>query len=242
MHEDNCFITLTYDEEHLPANGSLDREAFPAFMKRLRKRLDPLRVRYFQCGEYGAEFRRPHYHACIFGTGFADRYRWALRNGRESFRSATLEAAWGAGQAEIGALTFESAAYVARYCTKKVTGAQAAEHYVVADARTGEISALEPEYATMSRRPGIGRGWIEKYHPEVFPLDEVISRGHPATPPRYYLEFLKETQPEAASKVSSKRRRARRREDETPERLQVREVCANARVNLLSRRYENEAV
>ena len=73
LHIYNCFITLTYDPEHLPDDGSLDIKHFQKFMKRLRDKLHPLRIRFFHCGEYGDKTRRPHYHALIFGYSFPDR-------------------------------------------------------------------------------------------------------------------------------------------------------------------------
>lgn len=229
MHTENCFITLTYADEFLPAYGSLDRQAFPKFMKRLRKRVG--KVRYFHCGEYGERSGRPHYHACLFGVGFSDRYHWANRGGYPAFRSATLESAWPFGQAEIGSLTFESAAYVARYVTKKVTGKNAQEFYEVVDPVTGELVQLEPEYATMSRRPGIGAAWYEKYGKQTYRHDEVVMRGHPMKPPRYYDVQLERDDPEKAQAVFKDRQRRRCAEDETDERLYVREMCVTNRLN-----------
>lgn len=228
LHEDNCFLTLTYDEEHLPYDGSLDKRAFPLFMGRLRK--SGRKARYFHCGEYGEENGRPHYHACLFGCNFGDRYAWASRNGNEAWRSPTLERLWPYGHCEIGSLTFESAAYVARYVTKKVTGERAAEHYTRVDPDTGEFFEIEPEFATMSRRPGLGRGWIEKFHSEVYPSDEVISRGYACKPPRYYDTYIEGLDPDVAAAVRAERRRNRQFEDETAERLHVREVCVEAKL------------
>lgn len=233
LHEDNCFLTLTYADEHLPRFGSLDKRAFPLFMKRLRK--SGVSARYFHCGEYGETNGRPHYHACLFGYGFPDRVFWTNRGGNKVWRSPFLERLWPFGQSEIGSLTFESAAYVARYVTKKVTGGRADDHYTRVDSSTGELVQLEPEYATMSRRPGIGAGWFEKYADEVFPSDEVIVRGRPCKPPRYYHDLLSSQDPPLADSVSRERRRNRDREDQTPERLQVRKVCTEARISHYSR-------
>ena len=70
LHSDNCFITLTYDNAHLPSDFSLDKKHFSDFMKRYRKKFGP-NIRYFHCGEYGSKFGRPHYHACIFNHDFS---------------------------------------------------------------------------------------------------------------------------------------------------------------------------
>mgnify|MGYP000188139432 FL=1 len=159
LHNENSFITLTYANEHLPAWNSLDKTTFPKFMKRLRKSLQDKRVRYFHCGEYGDHTGRPHYHALLFGHDFPDKTHWAIRNGNPTWRSQELERLWPFGHSEIGTVTFESAAYCARYITKKVTGHAAREHYEMVDKHTGELGRREPEYTTMSRRPGIGKGW-----------------------------------------------------------------------------------
>ncbi|MEO5355656.1 MAG: hypothetical protein H7835_21005, partial [Magnetococcus sp. XQGC-1] len=70
QHEHNCFITLTYNDDNLPANGSLNYRHFQNFMKRLRKYYVEFTVRFYMCGEYGENFARPHYHACIFAIMF----------------------------------------------------------------------------------------------------------------------------------------------------------------------------
>lgn len=241
MHEASCFLTLTYDDDHVPVDGGLDREAMPLFMKRLRKSLSPLRVRFFQCGEYGDETLRPHHHVALFGTGFDDRYRWSGSDDHPVYRSELLEKAWPMGSSSIGALTFESAAYVARYVTKKISLSEYSDERARArfEARyerlnplTGELVTVDPEFATMSRRPGIGRSWIERYWREVYPLDEVIVNGRPAKPPRYYDEWLAENHPLLHEEVMHKRFLGRRPEDETPARLRVREVCTEARLSL----------
>lgn len=230
LHEENCFLTLTYDDEHLPEHGSLDKEAFPRFMKRLRK--TGINARYFHCGEYGENTMRPHYHACLFGHAFPDKTKWAVRNGNPVWRSTTLERLWPYGNSEIGSLTFESAAYVARYVTKKVTGRDADTHYERLDPSTGELVQLTPEFATMSRRPGIGSGWLDRFITDVYPSDEVVANGHPSKPPRYYDERLRSTDPDQFEGIRRNRHLRRNRDDETPERLAVRETCTKARLNL----------
>ena len=100
-------------------------------------------VRFFHCGEYGELLYRPHYHACLFGFDFSDKVLWSTRGGVRLYRSKILEKLWTFGFSTIGDVTFESAAYVARYCTKKITGDKADEHY----------NGRSPEYVTMSRPP-----------------------------------------------------------------------------------------
>jgi len=76
MWEENCFATLTYDDEHLPKNSSLDKRDLQKFFKRLRKKYEPKKIRYYACAEYGEKSFRPHYHAAIFNISFADRKEW----------------------------------------------------------------------------------------------------------------------------------------------------------------------
>ncbi len=230
LHADTSFVTLTYDDEFLPRFGSLLMDDWQKFFKRLRKRTG--KVRFFGCGEYGEQFGRPHYHACLFGRDFPDKVLWSTRGGHDVFRSPLLESVWTCGQSEIGSLTFESAAYVARYCVKKVTGPKAREHYECVDPETGELGSRLPEFATMSRRPGIGTGWFEKFGSDVYPSDEVIVRGKSSKPPRFYDRLFELSSPEEMRSLRRLRAKARCRADETPARLGVREVCAEARLSL----------
>ncbi len=248
-HDANSFLTLTYDDEHLPnpfhrhdphrglthLTGTLDRTEFPRFMKRLRKKLAPTRVRYFHCGEYGDELERPHYHACLFGHDFSDdRQACGKSSGHLLYQSALLTKAWGRGRAIIGELTFDSAAYVAGYVTKKINGPLAEQHYERIDPVTGEIIQLEPEFATMSRGGrdgrGIGFGFFKEYRDDIYPRDEIISRGFPAKPPRAYDNWLEEMDEAAADKVRDLRSLSRDRSEETRARLRVREEYTQAQV------------
>lgn len=246
MHTDNCFVTLTYDSEHLPPGGSLDRAAFPLFMKRLRQWADyygvAQKVRYFHAGEYGDRNGRPHYHACLFGVDFPDKYHWTTRGEFPVWRSPTLEALWPFGQSEVGTVTFESAAYVARYILKKVRGNTDADiaAYQAAYGYTDEDGApafREPEYATMSRRPGIGKAWFEKFADDVYTHDELIMRGEKMRPPRYYDKLLAASDPTKAEAVCFARARlVRDLEDVTPRRLKVREAVTLGRINTNGKR------
>lgn len=236
-HEENVFITLTYDDAHLPAFGSLDRGAFPRFMKRLRKANDGKRVRYFHCGEYGDRSGRPHYHALLFGHDFSDKVPWSSRGDHVVYRSPELERLWPFGLSEIGSVSFESAAYVARYVTKKVTGDEemVAAHYSDVDGATGELVKKVVEYCTMSRRPGIGAGWLEKFGDEVYPSDGVVVNGKLVRPPRYYDEWLKRRDERGLARVRGKRRRSVVESECEPERLEAKRKCMEARVNLHGR-------
>jgi hypothetical protein len=233
LYTDNCFITLTYDDEHIPDFQSLRKRDFQLFLKRLRKRFEPRTIRYFHCGEYGDSTRRPHYHAILFNFDFPDKVKIGTTgSGLPDHASATLAELWRFGRHSIGSVSFESAAYVARYVTKKVTGKLAESHYSCVDPETGECGRREAEYATMSLRPGIGKGWYEKFHKEVYPLDRVVVRGVPCKPPRYYDNLLERDNPDVLRKVTKARDQARSEKEETPERLAVREKVRTAQVNL----------
>lgn len=148
------------------------------------------------------------------------------------YRSAELERLWPLGMSSVGSVTFESAAYVARYVTKKVTGEGAERHYERLNPLTGELVRVASEYATMSRRPGIGRGWIEQFGDEVYPADSVVARGKESRPPRFYDKVLEAVEPVMALEVKLERARELRLEDQTEERLVVREACVKGRLNL----------
>lgn len=200
MHEQNCALTLTYAPEFLPSKGNLCYPDFRNFMKRLRKHFDrPEEIRYFHCGEYGDKMGRPHYHACIFGVDFSeDRYFWTVRDGHRYWKSDTLDRLWGLGNCDIGELTPASAQYVAQYVSKKLYG----DKFL----RSFHYSGKPEEYATMSRRPGIGKKWFEKYWGDVYPSDQVVSvDGSSSRPPRTFDKYLESSHPELYLKVRSLR-------------------------------------
>lgn len=227
MHEENAFITLTYNNEHLPKNLSLDKRHWQLFVKKLRK-YHAGKIKYFHCGEYGEQRHRPHYHACLFGVDFPDKVLWKKKDDVSLYVSQKLQDIWGKGFCTVGDVTFESAAYTARYIMKKVTGEKAAEHY-------GERI---PEYTTMSR--GIGKSWLEKFHADVYPHDYVVINGAKMRPPRFYDKILSDNDPVAFRKVRGDRvKRAKEvAEDNTQRRQRVKEKVRVARANLLIRNVE----
>lgn len=206
LHESNAFVTLTYDDEHLPAGGSLDPSAFPLFMRRLRK--ESPGVRYFYCGEYGESGARPHYHALLFGWWPDDAVECGRRGDHRVYRSGTLAALWPSGFHEVGDVSFDSAAYVARYVTKKVRGSAAVDHYLRVDAETGEVYQATQEFAQMSRRPGIGAGWFGRFGSELERNGTVVVSGKEVPMPRYYRRLMDRAAPEAAEELA--RQAARR--------------------------------
>lgn len=247
MHEaslwsDNCFVTLTYSPENVPPDGGLNYRHFQLFMKRLRKRFPELNIRFYMCGEYGENYGRPHFHACLFNINFSDRKPWRKTpSGSMIYRSELLEQLWPFGYSSVGDVTFESAAYVARYVMKKITGHAADEHYRSVDVTTGETFDRRPEFNKMSLKPGIGAGWFEKFSSDVFPHDHVIVNGVPSKPPRYYDRLLSRVNPDLYDKILNDRVLDARSRflDNRPNRLLVREQVAKAKLSKLKRGFSD---
>lgn len=239
MHDQNCFITLTYDDDHVPWDGSLNKKHFQDFMKRLRFKERHKTLRYFHCGEYGEKLGRPHYHALIFNHDFDDKTLWSERDGIPTYVSEELTALWPFGFSTVGRLTWETAAYCARYTTKKRTGKEAKEHYWRLVATDLEVE-LQPEYATMSLKPAIGKTWYEAYKTDCYPSDFISHKGRKFRVPKYYDTLLHQADPEELEKLKAirKEKARERHEENTPRRLKDRERCAQAKLKTLNRPLE----
>lgn len=235
LHDRSCFVTLTYDDAHLPSDCGLRLRDFQLFMKRLRKKFGP--CRFFHCGEYGDVNFRPHYHAILFGVDFNDKIQIKGSGDFGLYFSQCLADLWGHGLCSVGPVSFESAAYVARYSLKKISGPGADEHYTRIDTETGEIVRVASEYVTMSRRPGIAADWFRKYSSDVYPSDEVISRGRSMRPPRFYDKLLERVDPLLLEDLKFQREVAARESvlECWPDRLAVREAVARAKLGLSKR-------
>ena len=221
-HEENCFLTLTYNDENLPPDRSLEHRHVQLFLKRLRKSLGSKKIKYFCAGEYGDTYQRPHYHLIVFGHNFSDRVRHSrTESGHWLFQSDDLDALWRRGFSLIGDVTYESAQYCAKYCLKKVTGKAAEAHY----------NGRKPDYAVMSN--GIGKSFVEEFNREVYPSDEVIHDGSALKVPRYYDKLMEEIDAEKLAEVK-KRRRARERDwkESTEPRLEAQAKVLKARTTL----------
>lgn len=124
--EECWFITLTYDNDNIPENGSLNKEELQKFWKRLRqfkirKLKDTSGLRYFACGEYGSTTFRPHHHAIVYGLPDIDLQSWGLsKSGHPLFRSYMLEKEWDKGIVQAAPVTWNTCAYTARYVLKKL--------------------------------------------------------------------------------------------------------------------------
>ena len=262
LYDENCFITLTYDDENIPVGeencrrcvkehvigGSVCKADFQDFLKRLRKRYGS-GIRYYHCGEYGENFGRPHYHALLFNHDFQDKKFFSSRGGNTVYTSDSLSDLWPFGFSVVGGVTFESASYVARYVMKKVTGKRAEEHY----------GGKTPEYTTMSRGSkklgtgGIGKAWFERYKGDVYPRDGVVVRGRVTRPPKYYDDLFGREDPSALALIKIQREfsgkhfvedvlsdgTVLRVDDGSLSRLRVKEVVKLAEIQTLKRPLED---
>lgn len=241
MHKANSYITLTYKPSELPPDESLSPRDLSLFLKRLRK--TGAKYSFFACGEYGANLKRPHYHACLFGWRPPDlRYIKENRNGDNLYTSELLSDVWGKGYIWIGEVTFKSAAYVARYITKKLNGDMAEGHYNQTDADTGEVTTKVPEFVRMSYKPAIGKRWFDKFGDECYVNDFVIVDGHKMKPPRYYDKLLAARDPAKFDRIRSARvqHATDHTDDNTPERLAVRERVQQAKSKTETRPMEGQ--
>lgn len=243
LYSDNCFITLTYDDANVPDGRSLVKSDFQKFMKRLRKFSVKSRgrsLRYYACGEYGDRFGRPHYHAILLDFDFGDKVFQRYSSGGEKvYSSDILSQLWSSegvkfGFSEIGSVTRYSAGYVARYCTKKITGDMAIEHYRYSDSE-GRDRWRVPEFSLQSQ--SIGKPWLERFHSDVYTSDFVLVDGAKLAPPRSYDKCFEVLYPDEFERIK-RARRARPREEMSHgfRELLVREEVTLSKLSLFAKR------
>lgn len=204
LYEQNCVVTLTYAKEHLPLNGSIDVVDPVNFMKRLREHFTGTTIRSFGCAEYGEKHGRPHYHIILFNLDFSDKVQdtsmVSLEPQHKYFTSAILDSLWGMGKTQIMDCNFETAAYVARYVTKKFNNKdpqKIADHY-------GE--KLPERSVCVSRRPGIGKAWYDLNKQHLYKADLLYSRGVAMQPPQYFNRRYEIDNPEHYAKIKQYRK------------------------------------
>nr|WAE43384.1 MAG: replication initiator protein [Microviridae sp.] len=178
-HEFNVFVTLTYDDDHVPDNHSLVKRDLQLFFKRLRKRLGEKRIRYFACGEYGDKYYRPHYHAIIFGLGLCDDDKQLIID------------SWDKGFCHFGLAEPASIRYVSQYIAKKFDGDLAEEVY--------EQTGRECVFKLSSL--GIGRDFADNNRDQILQQLMVTVNGCKMSLPRYYVNRLRVPLDEAMSKA-----------------------------------------
>jgi len=211
------------------------------FMKRLRKRFGK-GIRFYMCGEYGDINFRPHYHYCLFNLELSDLKHFKTSNGIPLYSSVALDEVWTHGYTLSGAVTFQSAAYVARYIMKKINGEKAETHYETSDPITGQIFKRLPEFNSMSKAGGIGKNWYNAYKTDVYPDDFVIIRGKKFRTPKFYDRQFELDDPDAFEIIRKRRVKNAKRHDanNTPDRLRVRETIQKAKTQRLKRTLDGE--
>lgn len=225
LYTDNCFITLTYDKKNLPQNNSLEKTAFPKFIRSLRQKNKETKIRYYACGEYGDNFGRPHYHAILFNYYPND----VVPLKKDLYTSKEISDSWlNKGFTSVGSVTFDSAAYVSSYVDKKIKGKDKVTHYILYHPKTGELAEpksshsqiqnyiqrgfkwlREPEFSLMSRGGRNGKGiafnWFDKYKTDAYPSDSLYINGKKMKPPKYYDSQYEILYPEEMEQIKLKR-------------------------------------
>lgn len=190
------FVTLTYDDGHLPLNASntgftLCPDDVTLFLKRLReyyrREYDHTNIRFYLAGEYGTETMRPHYHLCIFNIDIPDlQYYKKNFQGDLLYTSEILNSLWGNGYCIVGSFCWQTAAYTARYVVKKLKGEKKSIY---------NQFDIESEFVRMSRRPGIASDFFDKYYQNLLVDDTIyLSNGRNVRLPRYFLNKVKNFQ------------------------------------------------
>ena len=207
LHDRNMFITLTYDDDHVPWSSvtgeqTLVKRDLQLFWKRLRKYFakQGVKIRYFGAGEYGDQTSRPHYHAIVFGCDMDDKQYYKHSDlGFPYFISDTLDKIWSKGQCTVADVSVDTCAYVARYVVKKQNGILGKEKY----------EGIEKEFSVMSRRPGIGADWFKRFKSDVYPSDDVVildgQRARHFPTPRYYDNLLGFSDPKLLDFIKQRR-------------------------------------
>lgn len=160
LHEQSSFVTLTYADDN---QRVIDKEHLQLFFKRLRKKIS---CRYFACGEYGDQTRRPHYHMVLFGADFLG---GSYKINEELYGNKILESIWGLGNVVVAPVSFNAICYVAGYVCKKM--------------------GKDDGFQLMSRKPGIGKGWLDKYKQELIDNGFVVIDGQKLNIPNQYMKW-----------------------------------------------------
>lgn len=210
--KDTCFfVTLTYCDDELVYVDDVDGSTRPTlvpqhltkFMKDLRRYYEYhycwTGIRFFSVGEYGSLYLRPHFHVILFGFPLFDKKIFCIRHKQPVYHVPVLDKVWGKGFVECTPLTYESAAYVARYTQKKVNGFITQAHY----------GNLEPEFLRMSRNPGIGRTYFDFYNDVIYETDSIpiIKKGKVSEvkPSKYYDKLFDIENPDLMLEIKKRR-------------------------------------
>ena len=177
-HEKSTFATLTYDEDHIPRDGNLDKGELQRFFKRLR---NMVKVKYYACGEYGDEAGRPHYHAIIYDLGIKDHVvHFEYGKGGKKVvivDDGPVKFAWDKGRIQLGTVSLYSMRYVTDYIQKKLYGKAAA-------AQEGRVQP----FSLMSK--GLGFRFAVDNYEKIFMKGGITINGKEVGIPRYYVKKL----------------------------------------------------
>lgn len=221
-HDSAYFLTLTYDDEHLPFPDYVDddlkvtylddqtgecgvlptlqKRDIQLFHKRLRERTGQ-KIRYFIAGEYGDHTLRPHYHSIEFGLEIPDKQVYTIRNGYTLWTSDFINEIWQKGHVIIGNVTWETCAYTARYVVKKLNG------YLRSYYDSHNIS---PEFVLMSRKPGLGYQYFADKNCELYFFRDAYVKtatGSKRVSPtnKYFDRLFELSEPDKLAEVKSRR-------------------------------------
>lgn len=221
--ENNAFITLTYEDNELHYKKGCDLTTgevkdtptlYPKdltkFMKDLRRyyeyHYEHKNIRFYACGEYGSTTERPHYHLIVFNLPIYDKkYLFTNAAHDKIYTSEIIREIWGRGHITVGEVTWNSAAYTARYIMKKIKGKESKEIY--------KLMGKEPEFTRMSRREGIGRKYYEENKQKIYECDEIILTGKKGKaqivkPSKYYDKLFDIEEPECMAAIKKQRKEA----------------------------------
>lgn len=277
-HETAFFITLTYDDEHLPIlenttyiqkfdlgyktvelpetiendgtwiEGSLWPDHVKTFINSLRKhfnRLGTNNIRYFYCGEYGETTQRPHYHMLIYGLpmDITQNYDYHIdKQFKEHWKNPIIDQYWPYGMHDIANVEWSSAAYVSRYCMKKIYEEENSDQWY---AEHGKLK----EFICMSRKPGIGMNYYQKNKFKIYENDSMIMKtvkGNTGSfkPPKAFDKLFKEEYPDQFEKIEKHRKKCAERSRRNSyrlsnytdlERLQMKAEKVATKANMLPR-------
>lgn len=234
-YKDNYFLTMTYTNDDLPVayfTDSRDGSVFSMhtlvkshvqkFFKDLRRywkyhyNFDG--IRFFGSGEYSPLKERPHYHFVCFNIPIPDLVYYGLsKSGLPLWFSPVIDKIWGRGMVFIGKVNYESCAYTAKYCVKKVTGKKKKERDEILKRLTDESGKILKDFASrvdeftlMSRRPGIANKYYKNNNLKIYKNDEMFipqdGKALKVRPVRYYDKLFDNDYPEEFEKIKQKRK------------------------------------
>lgn len=219
---ENCyFLTLTYDNNNLrfgaTGNPTVCKKDIQDFMNSIRDnqlyQFKHTGVRYYGATEYGDITERPHCHVILFNCKVpSDGLQYYMTNkfNQPIYKGLYFEKYWPYGFVTVGSLTFESCAYVARYCMKKHKGKDKSFYLE---------NSIEAEDSTKSNRPGIGRYWFDDHFEDIYlnengqvvdsiyfpPSAFLDSKAKRLSVPSYFDDLLEELAPDVYCKVKANR-------------------------------------